>query len=85
MLIVFLCVASSSRMPLQGSHSEGLLQIASVQSRALASCSPPTTPTHTPTNTTPHSQSSAQQPDADRCSQAEYSTSKQTQTSYHSE
>lgn len=86
-MLILGIVASSSRMSMQGSHPEGLLQIASAQSRALASCSPPTTPTHTPTNTAIHSQTSAQQPDADRCSQGDYSASKQTQaqTSYHSE
>ncbi|KAL6488506.1 hypothetical protein MHYP_G00022470 [Metynnis hypsauchen] len=75
---------SSSRLSLQGSRTEGLLQIASPPSRALASSSPPTTPTatHPPTHTTTHTQASSQQP-AD--SQSDYSTPKhtQTQTSYH--
>ncbi|KAI5618232.1 mothers against decapentaplegic-like 4-like [Silurus asotus] len=77
--------SSSSRMSLQGSHPDGLLQIASAQSRALVSCSPPTTPTHTSTNTTTHSQTASQQPESDHCSQGDYSTPKQTQaqTSYH--
>uniref|UniRef100_A0A4W4G7F4 Mothers against decapentaplegic homolog n=1 Tax=Electrophorus electricus TaxID=8005 RepID=A0A4W4G7F4_ELEEL len=68
-----------SQMSLPGSRTDGLLQIASTPSRAVASSSPPTTPTHTNT----HAATSTQQP---AVSQSDYSSTTkhtQTQTSYH--
>ncbi|XP_036371649.1 mothers against decapentaplegic homolog 4 isoform X2 [Megalops cyprinoides] len=39
---------SSSMLPMQGGHSEGLLQIASPQGQVMAPTPPPSTPTHGP-------------------------------------
>ncbi|KAG7457909.1 hypothetical protein MATL_G00232260 [Megalops atlanticus] len=56
---------SSSMLPMQGGHSEGLLQIASPQGQVMAPTRPPSTPTHGPPQPPP--------------AQNGYNTSKHTQ------
>ncbi|CAB1351042.1 unnamed protein product [Coregonus sp. 'balchen'] len=73
---------SGSMLPLQGGHSEGLLQIASPQGQVMTPMTPmtPTPPPSTPTHGPPHGPPQTPQPPQPPPGQNGYNSSKHTQT-----
>ncbi|KAK6327512.1 hypothetical protein J4Q44_G00031570 [Coregonus suidteri] len=72
-------IVSGSMLPLQGGHSEGLLQIASPQGQVMTPMTP-TPPPSTPTHGLPHGPPQNPQPPQPPPGQNGYNSSKHTQT-----